>query len=78
MGTFDKGSPGWEMEKDWFKVMQKYWDPPEIFTEDYWDRFLVDIQNFIRKNRAIDERYVEAMTVPLIRRLERIERERRS
>lgn len=78
MGMYDKGEPGWALERDRYKLVQKYWEPPEVFTEEYWDGFLADIKSFIQKHRAIDERYVEGLTVPLIRRLERIERERRS
>lgn len=77
MKDFDKGGPGWAAFGDYYAFTKKYWEPPEVFTEEYWDGFLADIKSFIQKHRAIDERYVEGLTVPLIRRLERIERERR-
>ncbi len=74
---FGKGSPIFNAYGDWYGVVKKYWEPPEHFTEEYWDRVMDDIKAFIRKNKGLDQRYVEGMTVPLIRRLERIERERR-
>lgn len=77
MNVFDKGGAGYLMERDLYALKKKYFDPPEEITEDYWNSFMADIQSFIRKHKALDESYVKGMTVPIIRRVERIGAERR-
>lgn len=77
MNVFDKGGPAYLMEKDLYTLKKKYFYLPEEITEDYWNNFMADIQSFIRKHKALDESYVKGMTVPIIRRVERIGAERR-
>ena len=78
MGIYDKNESGWQMERDRYALVVKYWEPPKEFTEEYWDQFIEDIKAFNAKHKELDKRYVEGQLVPLIRRLERIEHERRS
>ena len=68
----------WAAFGDYYAFTKKYWEPPEQFSEEYWDGFEADMKAFIKKHKDLDHRYIEGLTVPLIRRLERIERERRS
>ena len=77
MKDFDKSGPGWAAFGDYYAFTKKYWEPPEQFSEEYWDGFEADMKAFIKKHKDLDHRYIEGLTVPLIRRLERIEHERR-